>query len=44
MIKQSAVKVDGERITDEDYSVKNGSNSTYQVGKHKYLKIVLVKA
>lgn len=44
MIKQLAVKVDGERILDENHSVKTGSKSTYQVGKHKYLKIVLVKA
>ena len=44
MIKQSAVKVDSKRVIDENYTVRSGSKNTYQVGKHKYLKIVLVKA
>ena len=44
MIKQSAVKVDSKRVIDENYIVRSGSKNTYQVGKHKYLKIVLVKA
>jgi tyrosyl-tRNA synthetase len=44
MIKQSAVKVDNKRVLDESFTLKVGSKSTYQVGKHKYLKIVLLKA
>ena len=41
MIKQSAVKIDNERINDEHFSIKNGSKHTYQVGKHKHLIIDL---
>ncbi|MDA9636653.1 tyrosine--tRNA ligase, partial [SAR86 cluster bacterium] len=44
MIKQSAVKVDSRKVIDEDHTVRSGSKNTYQVGKHRYLKIVLVKA
>ena len=44
MIKQAAVKVDNKRVVDESFILKVGSKSTYQVGKHKYLKIVLLKA
>jgi tyrosyl-tRNA synthetase len=44
MIKQSAVKVDSRKVVDENHTVRSGSKNTYQVGKHRYLKIVLVKA
>ena len=41
MIKQSAVKIDNNRINDEKFFVKKGSKHTFQVGKHKHLIIDL---
>ena len=41
MIKQSAVKIDNNRINDEKFFIKKGSNHTFQVGKHKHLIIDL---
>ena len=43
MIAQGAVKIDGKKISDEDISVQNPSENTYQVGKLKHLKIKLKK-
>ena len=43
MIAQGAVKIDGEKISDEAISVQNPSENTYQVGKLKHLKIKLKK-
>jgi tyrosyl-tRNA synthetase len=42
MIKQSAVKIDNNRINDEKFFIKKGSKHTFQVGKHKYLIIDLI--
>ena len=43
MITQGAVKVDGNKISDDTIFVQNPSENTYQVGKLKYLKIKLKK-
>lgn len=39
MIKQGAVKLDGERITLIDHQIKKGSSHTVQVGKRRFAKI-----
>jgi len=41
MIKQNAVKIDGERVTDPKYEVALDSNHVYQVGKRKFAKVCL---
>ena len=41
MIKQGAVKIDGEKIL-EQTMIKNGSNQVYQVGKRKFVRIEVV--
>ncbi len=43
MIAQGAVKIDGNKISDEAIFVQNPSENTYQVGKLKHLKIKLKK-
>nr|ADI21372.1 tyrosyl-tRNA synthetase [uncultured gamma proteobacterium HF0010_20H22] len=43
MLSQGAVKIDGNKVTDETFLVQNPSEHTYQVGKLKYLKIKLKK-
>ena len=43
MIAQGAVKIDGNKISDDTISVQNPSENTYQVGKLKHLKINLKK-
>ena len=43
MIAQGAVKIDGNKISDDAISVQNPSENTYQVGKLKHLKIKLKK-
>ena len=44
MISQGAVKIDGNKISDDAILVQNPSENTYQVGKLKHLKIKLKKA
>ncbi len=41
MIKQGAVKLDDEKISDEKLMISLGSNHVYQVGKLKFLEIIL---
>jgi len=41
MIKQGAVKIDGERVEDRDTAVDAGSTHIYQVGKRKFAKVNL---
>ncbi len=41
MIKQDAVKLDGERVSDKDLSVKAGSVVVAQVGKRKFARITV---
>ena len=43
MIAQGAVKMNGNKISDDAFFVKNPSENTYQVGKLKHLKIKLKK-
>jgi tyrosyl-tRNA synthetase len=41
MIKQGAVKIDGERVADARVSILAGSDHVYQVGKRKFARIRL---
>jgi len=41
MIKQGAVKIDGERIADRALHVEAGSTHIYQVGKRKFARVTL---
>lgn len=42
MIKQGAVRIDGERLDDRDCVVPNGSTHVFQVGKRKFARVTLV--
>jgi len=39
MIKQGAVKIDGEKLDDKNHRVKVGTSAIYQVGKRRFAKI-----
>jgi len=41
MIKQGAVRIDGERVEDRGLQVKAGSTHIYQVGKRKFARVTL---
>ena len=41
MIKQGAVRIDGERIEDRSLQIKAGSTHIYQVGKRKFARVTL---
>ncbi len=41
MIKQSAVKIDGEKVTDTKLQVQAGTTAVYQVGKRKFARVTL---
>jgi tyrosyl-tRNA synthetase len=41
MIKQGAVKIDGERVEDRSLQIKAGSTHIYQVGKRKFARVTL---
>jgi tyrosyl-tRNA synthetase len=41
MIKQGAVRIDEQKITDKTHQVSVGSSAVYQVGKRKFKKIIL---
>jgi tyrosyl-tRNA synthetase len=41
MIKQGAVKIDGERVEDRGLEVSAGSSHIYQVGKRKFAKVTV---
>lgn len=41
MIKQGAVKIDGEKVDDTRLLVQAGSTAVYQVGKRKFARITL---
>ncbi len=43
MIKQGAVKIDGEKVSDPKLVVAAGSKQVYQVGKRKFARIELIK-
>jgi tyrosyl-tRNA synthetase len=40
MIKQGAVKMDGEKINDKDLTPNEGT-SVYQVGKRKFARVTI---
>ena len=39
MIRQGAVRIDGEKIKDEKLIIKGGSEHIYQVGKRRFVKV-----
>lgn len=39
MIKQGAVKIDGEKISDKGLKIQPGSEHVYQVGKRKFARV-----
>ena len=39
MIKQGAVKIDGEKIEDRDKQIKSGTAHVYQIGKRRFAKV-----
>jgi tyrosyl-tRNA synthetase len=41
MIKQGAVKIDGEKVEDKGLHIKKGKTHIYQVGKRRIAKVVL---
>ncbi len=41
MIKQGAVRIDGERVADRETVVEAGSTHVYQVGKRKFARVKL---
>lgn len=41
MIKQGAVKIDGEKVSDSKYRCAAGSTAVYQVGKRKFARITI---
>ena len=41
MIKQGAVKIDGERVEDRAMSCPAGSTHVYQVGKRRFARVAL---
>ena len=42
MIKQGAVKIDGNRIDDARMQIKQGSEHIYQVGKRRFAKVKVI--
>ncbi|WDE04821.1 tyrosine--tRNA ligase [Thalassomonas viridans] len=41
MIKQGAVKIDGEKVSDNKLAIAAGSEAVYQVGKRKFAKVTV---
>ena len=41
MIKQGAVKIDGEKVTDKGLELEAGTENIYQVGKRRFAKVRL---
>ncbi len=41
MIKQRAVKINGERVEERDLICERGSNNVYQVGKRRFARVLL---
>ncbi len=44
MIKQGAVRIDGERVEDRQLQVSAGTSHVYQVGKRRFARVSVVKA
>ncbi len=43
MIKQGAVRIDGERIADRTLEIQAGTTHVYQVGKRRFARVTLVQ-
>jgi tyrosyl-tRNA synthetase len=41
MIKQGAVKIDGQRVEDRTLQLEAGTTNIYQVGKRKFARVSL---
>ena len=41
MIKQGAVKIDGEKVSDTRVKIEQAGEAVYQVGKRKFARITL---
>ena len=41
MIKQGAVKIDGERVEDRSLAIDAGTTNVYQVGKRRFARVSL---
>jgi tyrosyl-tRNA synthetase len=41
MIKQGAVKIDGEKVSDTKLQLKTGSSHVYQVGKRRFARVAV---
>ena len=41
MIKQGAVRIDGERISDKGLAIQSGSTHVYQVGKRRFARVTV---
>ena len=41
MIKQGAVRIDGERISDKSLAIQSGSTHVYQVGKRRFARVTV---
>ena len=41
MLKQGAVRIDGERISDSKLKISSGTTHIYQIGKRKFAKITV---
>ncbi len=39
MVRQGAVKIDGEKLDDEKLIIQSGTEHVYQVGKRKFAKV-----
>jgi len=42
MVKQGAVKIDGQRVEDRSLQLESGTTHIYQVGKRKFARVTLV--
>ena len=42
MIKQGAVKIDGQRVEDRGLELEAGTTNIYQVGKRKFARVSLI--
>ncbi len=42
MIKQGAVKINGEKLTDTSLKLEGGTKNVYQVGKRRFAKVAVV--
>jgi tyrosyl-tRNA synthetase len=41
MIKQCAVRIEAESVTDRALEIKAGTTAVFQVGKRKYARVIL---